>query len=70
MVAVAEAVIDEHAVVVEFLYTTVAEVAVICILRSKVFAVDANIVEVVAFAYKPYKKFQEILLFWNIPRVA
>lgn len=57
MVSVAEAVVDEHAVVVEFLYTTVAEVAVVSVFRSKVFAVDANVVQMVAFTHKSHKKF-------------
>jgi len=57
MVAVAEAVVDEIAVVVEFLDTTVTEITVIGIFRSEVFAVDANIVEVIAFVYDPYEKF-------------
>ena len=57
MVSVAEAVVDEHAVVVEFLYTTVAEVAVVSVFRSKVFAVDANVVQMVAFIHKSHKKF-------------
>jgi hypothetical protein len=70
VVSVAEAVIDEHAVMVEFLYTPVAEVAVIGVFRSEVFAVDANVVQVVAFAHKSHKEFQEILLFRHIPRVA
>jgi len=70
VVSVAEAVIDEHAVMVEFLYTPVAEVTVISIFRSKVFAVDANVVQVVALAHKSHKEFQEILLFRHIPRVT
>ena len=57
MVSVAETVVDEHAVVVEFLYTTVAEVAVVSVFRSKVFAVDANVVQMVAFTHKSHKKF-------------
>jgi len=66
MVAVAEAVVDEIAMMVEFLDTTVTEIAVVSILRSEVFAVDTNIVEVIAFVHDPYEKFQEILLFWHI----
>jgi len=57
MVAVAETVIYEIAVVVKFLNTTVAKVAVVSILRSEAFAVDANVVEVKAFVDYPYEKF-------------
>jgi len=57
MVAVAETVIYEIAVVVKFLNTTMAKVAVVSILRSEAFAVDANVVEVKAFVDYPYEKF-------------
>lgn len=66
MVAVAEAVIDEHAVVVEFLYTTVAEVAVVCILWPQVLAIDTNIVQMEFLFFQFLKQFNEILICWHV----
>lgn len=47
MVAIAKAVVDKDTVVIEFLHTPIAEVAMVCIFGSQVFAVDAHIIQVV-----------------------
>lgn len=49
VVAIAKAVVDKNTVVIKFLHTPIAEVAMVCIFGSQVFAVDAYIIQVVLF---------------------
>lgn len=55
--------------VVEFLDTSIAKVAVVCIFGPECFAGDANIVKMVIFGDKLFKQSQEIGLFGYIARV-
>lgn len=52
MIAVAQAIINEDAVMVKLLHTSVAKVAVICVLWSKCFAGYADIVKMIVFGYQ------------------
>jgi hypothetical protein len=49
VVAVAQTIVHKYAVVVKFLDTPVAEVAVICIFRSQCFAGHAHVVKMIVF---------------------
>jgi hypothetical protein len=69
VVAVAETVIYEHTVVVKFLNTSVAEVAVVCVFGPQGFAGYAHIVKVVVFRNKLFEETQEIGLPGHVARV-
>ena len=44
MIPIPEAIVDENAVMIEFLHTLTAKVAVVRVLRSEIFTVDANVI--------------------------
>ena len=69
VIAVAETIIYEHTVVVKFLNTSVAKVAVVCVFRPQGFAGYAHVVKVVVFRNQLFEKTQEIGLPGHIARV-
>jgi hypothetical protein len=50
MVSVAETVVHEDAVMIEFLHTSIAEVTMVCILRPKSFTRHTDIVQMIIFS--------------------
>lgn len=69
MVAVAQAVIHEYAVVVKFLNAPVAKVAVIRVFGPQCFAGHAHVVKMVVFGNKLFEQPQEVGLSGHIARV-
>jgi len=56
-------------VVVEFLDTPVAEVAVICVFRSQCFAGHAHVVKMIVFCNELFEQTQKVGLPWYVARV-
>lgn len=51
MVPVTQAIVHKNTMMVKFLNTTVAKITMVCILRSQVLAVNANVVKMEFFLY-------------------
>jgi hypothetical protein len=66
VIAVAETVIYKYAMMIELLNTSVAEVAVVCILWPQVLAIDTNIVQMEFLFFQFLKQFNEILICWHV----
>ncbi len=69
MVAVPETVVNKNAMVVEFLHTAVAEVAVVCFFRPERFTRYAHIVQVEILGHQFVQQLLEVLLRLYIPWV-
>ena len=69
MVSIPEAIIHEDAMVIEFLYTSVAKVAVVSLFGSQSFAGNTNVVQMIVLFNQAVNKLIEILLFLHIARV-
>ena len=67
VVLVAQTIVDEGAVMIEPLDALVAIVAVHSVLRAKILAVDANIVEMQLFIYQALHEAEEVLFERDIP---
>lgn len=66
MVPVAQAIIHEDTVMVEFLDTSVAKIAVICIFGSQIFTVNTNVVQVKILTHELRKQLCKVFMFRNI----
>ena len=69
MIAVANTIIDECAVVVEPLDTLVAIVAMPGLLRPQIFALDAHIVKMKRFIQHFFKHRNKVVSLWHIARI-
>ena len=60
MVSIAEAVVDEGAVVVKALHALVAEVAVACVIWPQILTLNADVVQVVALLQDSFKQHYKV----------
>lgn len=66
VVSVSQAVVYKCAVMVEFLNTSIAEITVHRVFRSQVFAVNANIVQMVVFMNQSFQQAHKVTLLLHI----
>jgi hypothetical protein len=66
VIAEAKTVVYKYAMMIEFLNTSVAEVTVVCILRSQVLAINTNIIQMKFLFFQFLKQLNEILIGWHV----
>lgn len=69
MVLVTQTVVHKDAMVIELLHTTITEIAVLGILWSQVFTIDAHIIKMVAFGLNSLKDVLKVWLFIYVTRI-